>query len=126
MQVETRSIIASTKTRAFLDGQRCGSALQGPKLLRHHSGDTHTHRDQHIDLPPCKKRGIGRGNYEIWHNHHHISRSIAWTGHVVLDIVFKLDLAEANIQKVSIHTHFRTPVIPEKGNRDKEEKEKLK
>lgn len=48
------------------------------------------------------------------------------TGHVVLNIVFNLDLAEANIQKVSIHTHFRTPVIPEKGNRDKEEKEKLK
>lgn len=40
VQVETKSIIASTKTRAFLDGQRCGSALQGPKLLRHSPGDT--------------------------------------------------------------------------------------
>ena len=42
---------------------------------------------------------------------------------MVLDIVFKRGLAEANIQKVSIHTHFRTPAIPEKGNRDKKEKE---
>ena len=53
-------------------------------------------------------------------------RSIAMTGHVDPNIVFNLDLAEANIQKVSIHTHFRTPVVPEKGKRDKEEKEKLK
>lgn len=40
VQVETKSIIASTTTRAFLDGQRCGSALQGPKLLRLSPGDT--------------------------------------------------------------------------------------
>lgn len=58
---ETKSIIASTKTRAFLDGQRCGSALQGPKLLRHHNpGDYRTHSDQHIDLLPCTKRGMDR------------------------------------------------------------------
>jgi hypothetical protein len=40
--------------------------------------------------------------------------------------VFNLDLAEANIQKVSVHTHFRTPGVPEKGNRNKKEKEKEK
>lgn len=68
-KVETKSIIASTKTRAFLDGQRCGSALQGPKLLRHHNpGDYRTHIDQHIDLLSCTKRGMDRelrrGNWE--------------------------------------------------------------
>jgi hypothetical protein len=33
-------------------------------------------------------------------------------------IVFKPGLAEASIPEVSIHTHFRTLAIPEKGNKE--------
>lgn len=72
-------------------------------------------------------QGRRRGSIGKWcNNHYHISRSIVRTRHVVLYILFDRDHSEANIQKVSIHTHFRTPTIPEKGNRDKKEKEKIK
>jgi len=45
-----------------------------------------------------------------------------WIRQMVRRVVFKVGLTGANIQKVSIHAHFRTPAIPEKGNRKKKEK----
>jgi hypothetical protein len=116
---ETKSIIASMKTRAFLDGQRCGSALQGPKLVRHHNpGDYKTHRDEHIDLLPRTKRGMDRelrGEIRKPHNnHHHISCSIGLIRHVVLYGVFDLALLRPIYKRYLYKLVFEHPISQRK------------
>ena len=103
-------------------------------LLRHNPGDTQptSHEPRRSAYRPAAvhKTWHWQGNFErvveTWHRiYHHmigIIYSDMWIRQMVRRVVFKVGLTGANIQKVSIHAHFRTPAIPEKGNRKKKEK----